>query len=378
MHLPKFVLATALFPAFRIRCLVLVVQSALIALLVAGCSNDSAPAPSSPTAAGPTAAPAAPAGVNVQNVSYRDRRMVIDWPASSGATSYKVLVGNAPGDSRFGAFTTDTTTYELRDLPISNRTSPDTQLVGVDLSSYVCIQAVNAVGTSSCASRPLVMPDARDVIDALFFSRGQYRDRSDRVPERSSWWGFREGSAVTIRMSSSVSADQRSAIRRLIDHTNQVLPGLYQVAIEEPEISLDNAVLSRQFVAGQIVVASFATDVVLSSCGGTTTQACAPLSSAGLYAGSQMVLGHTNSSRTVQHELGHALLGLGHVFMSPPPVDSFPWWEHLVMGMLPISTLGRFADAYSSFEAELLKAVYESGLRPGDSRDAFLSRGLVR
>jgi hypothetical protein len=270
----------------------------------------------------------------------------------------------------------------VQNLPTSRRTS-DTSVIFIDPAAYVCVQAVNSAGASACTSRPIVMPDFRDAVDAMFFSRGQYRDRSNSIPERDVWNGFPANTSVVVRLSSTLGAEPVAAVRRLVDQINQVLPGIYQISVEEPGIPLENDVLSGRMPQGQVLVVQVPANVVVSTCNGeATVLACAPIlrttpTSSVFFSGAAL-LGPTIDDRVVQHEAGHVLLGLAHVFLSPQPIDDFSWWEDLVMGTTPLTVVGTKVDHFSSLEVEMLRAVYEAGLRPGSSRNDFLARGLVQ
>lgn len=351
-------------------------KSILLILILLGASCSKSGVPTTPTPA-PTVVPPIPASLRVRTVTYRTRAMTIDWAASPGASSYRVLVGTTALGSQLGQFTTTATSFDLRDLPTSQRAS-DTMVINP--SAYICVQALNEGENSGCATRAVVMPDFRDVADALFFSQGPYRDRSDSIPARAFWYGFRAGATVLVRLSSNVTPAHAAAVRRLVDHFNELMPELYQIAVQESGQSLESIVLSSQFVAGQVLIAEVSPDDIRATCGNGAF-GCAPFRTAaanGELFGAKVLTQVANSDRIVQHELGHALFGLAHAhFIPPATIDSFDWFEYQLMGTGYFDGVGRFAERFSGIEAELFQGIREAGLLPGHSRTDFAARGMV-
>ncbi len=371
----------------------------LFACLCVGCGGNSvAPSAATPTpgtsAPSPTPGPAAPSvtptNLEVSVVSYRTRTVRLNWAPSPGATSYRISLGRGAGGNELGLFESPVPSFELNDLPVSN--SPGQ---GALEALHVCV----AVGTirlvgSNCAFRVLVLPDFRDVVDALFFSRGPFSDlgagaagSTSPLPARTSWRaaGVPYGGPMRILLSTSVSAGHRADVRRAVQHISDLFPGLYRLSVDEPENSLDDLVRNRRILAGEIIVAEFSPSEITSMCGGIAI-ACAPFQPANLREGfSNIAIGSDVLSKTVHHEMGHALLGLAHMATAlPPPIlnERFRWWELPTMhprawpqapstGTLP-------ARAFAELEAEAFAAVAAAGLRPNDFRERFVAAGLVR
>ncbi len=308
----------------------------------------------------------------------------MSWPAVPGATSYKVLVGATPGGTEFGSSTATGLAVDLSDVPTSPR--PDLLSPQVRVGAYVCVQAVNATGTSACRSRALVIPDFQDAVDALFFGRGQYRD--DSAAPRSSWVAFRPGATVAVTVASTITGGQAVAVQGFVDHLNQVLPGLLRLSVKPLSSEFDTRALAGEYLTfpGEVLVVLYPTQ------SGFPPQMCDNLAVSGctksfaLAADPQFLAGGTvalasRDTRVTRHELAHALLGLRHLQLAPPFLDnlagdSFDGWE--VMVMLNGRPEGQLASGFSAFEVEILQAVDTAGLRPGSTRNEFLARGLVR
>jgi hypothetical protein len=272
--------------------------------------------------------------------------------------------------------------FEVTGLPVSESTSPVVPLL------QVCVFAINGSAVSdACRQRGLGMPDLRDVVDALFFSRGPFADGAfpqlgSAIPPRTAWQaaGVPYGGTLLVRLSSSVSAQHRADVRRVVDHINELFPGLYRLSVDEPGISFDADVRSGRFLRGEVMVAEFPQSDIASICRNAAA-ACAPLVANSREGLSNVALGSANSSRIVHHELGHALLGLGHLWAELPPIpsESFAWWERPVMGGARTSQPGvEPVRPFSNLEVEAFSAVVAAGIRPGAFRDLFVAGGLVR
>lgn len=355
-----------------------------------GCGGNSvtptAPTPTSAPTSGPTptasVTPAVPTSLNISSVSYRNRTARLDWSPSAGATSYRITLSR--GATTLATFTSTVPSFDVTGLPVSESTSPAIPLL------QVCVFAINGTAVSdTCRQRALVMPDFRDAVDALFFSRGPFADGafpqlSAAIPPRTAWQaaGVPYGSTLLVRISSSVSAQHRADVRRAVEHINELFPGLYRLSVDEPGISFDADVRSGRFLRGEVMVAEFPQSEIASICRNASAAACAPLVANSREGLSNVALGSANSSRTVHHELGHALLGLGHLWAQPPPSPSenFAWWEWPVMGGASANrTFGVDpVRAFSNLEVEAFSAVVAAGIRPGAFRDLFVAGGLVR
>jgi hypothetical protein len=326
--------------------------------------------------------------VRVTEVSFKDRRATVVWEPAASATAYDVLLGRDQGLRDLGALTVEgTTTYTLQNVPIGvMNPRPFLSAVWVTILSRNG-DNVNPRGPSA----PLIMADHKGLIDALFFSRGDYIGASRSVSERDVAWGWPRGSQVLVRVSSSFPQQARERIRTMLDQVNDSLGGTLRATLDDGA----SIIVPRGFPPfrrGEIVVAQQPDEVVQATClneferkephrGCTISE----FSSSGVLRAAVAVvtdaLDAFSTTYVPSHEIAHALLGFAHLGISPPyqlgRQDGFSWFKYPVMG-LGLGGIGStVVGTLAPYELDAVQSVYDAGLGGGSRRSDFVARGLV-
>jgi hypothetical protein len=322
----------------------------------------------------------------VTEVSFKDRTATVVWEPAASATAYDVLLGPNRGRRDLGAVTVEgTTTYTLQNVPIGVM-NPRPFLSVV----WVTILSRNGDNVSPTGpSAPLIMADHKGLIDALFFSRGDYTGFRSNVPERDRAIGWPRGSQVLVRVSSTFPQQVRERIRTLLDQVNDTLGGTLRATLDDGA----SIVAPRGFPAlrrGELVVAVQPSAAIQTTCGPDPerTEAhrgCATweVSSPGVVRAAAAVVTDAFDGGTVyvaSHEIAHALLGLAHAGVSPPSgtEEPFSWFKNPLMGSLPIVGIGSTVlGTLAPYELDAVRSVYDAGLGGGSRRSDFVARGLV-
>ena len=338
------------------------------ALAVAGataCSRPQPPtAPDPPITGGPPP-PEAPANIHVSAVDHLRREIVIEWDPVPAADRYlvehwKLFEPGSPVTSLQTAGRE--TTMTLRDVP------------GDVLS--VAVSAQNANGTSPRGRSALAqIIDVKFVVEALFFGTGPYGTGLFSVPPADvlqfrapgvqnhvgagRMLGWSSG-VVPVRVESGITDDQFAALGRVLDHIRDLTGGDLR-----PEIVERSDLLPGTLVPGEVHV--IVRDDIGDRCGPPPVDGCAQqrvdearLTSATVF------LRRSLTPAAIVHEIGHALLGLHHVWhvqIEPRPV----------MAPSGAPSTGEF----SALEIDAIRAVYATTLRHGANRDAFRALALI-
>lgn len=208
--------------------------------------------------------------------------------------------------------------------------------------------------------------DFKAVIEALFFGTGPMARLDspgcDNTLQRMRGWA--RGSRIHVVAYASVDAERREAVRQTLEQANEVFgPTLttdYQTRddVSEPEGTPE----------GEIGVYAVAAPRVPALCGSTATNCQVVRYNSGAYIGSRVILSTPfapASDGIVSHELGHAF-GLCHIDPARAGLDS------------ALSIMGNSAAGHwTPVDIEAFRRVYGAGLSPTDSRQRFVSAGLV-
>lgn len=325
-------------------------------LVSVGCSKFESK--SNPT--GPSPIVSVPAGLTLEAIDIRARSARMSWNPVSGATSYVLEVGTSGGSSDVGTITTGNpgTSFQVGELP-----------PGRDI--FVRVRAQQGGGTSEPSSEiRFFLQDYKHLTEALLLQTGPYWTTS--VPF-DGVRGWPEGTHVLIKVSNTLTADQR----RGIDEMVALLP----------QTSIPITASVEIFDGNQAFVRRNEMHVVTSSgCGANAS--CVSFYNTSLQQGSSAQLfGHTsvfiNPSHTgvvVAHEVGHALFGLWHVnYQNVPGAPQFPGsrpdWPFILMYTTVV--LGTGSERLSDVELQIVQDAYRAGIRAGSVRADLKARGLI-
>lgn len=305
----------------------------------------------------------APAGLTVSELSAKDRTVTFTWSAVSGATGYVLEIGRAASATDFAVITLEGggTSHRVTGIP-----------AGI---SFARVRTKTASATSApSADMRFLVPDIRDVIEALFFGTGPHAPRVNTAAGIFKRWPA--GSNISTRVA-GLTDTQRAAVQRSLDAvadaTNgQVRGTITQVAASGAEINFSAAPNEP----GQLKVLLNAPGVCsggVHACGGNH----APLG--GLIVGSN-IAGTDAGATAIMHEMGHAVLSLAHISWTSDTAFEFanpgPWPG------LPLPTMFESYFERGAFltptELDAVKMVYASGIAAGVGRSGFHAAGLIR
>jgi hypothetical protein len=208
--------------------------------------------------------------------------------------------------------------------------------------------------------------DFKAVIEALFFGTGPMARLDspgcDNMLQRMRGWA--RGSRVRVVAYASIDAERRAAVQQTLQQASDAfastLTTIYQTRDDasEPEGTPDS----------EIGVFAVAAPRAPELCGSSATNCQVVRYSSGVYIGSRVILSMpfaAASSGIVSHELGHAF-GLCHIDPTRAGLDPR-------LSIMGDSTAGRWTPV----DIEAFRLVYGAGLSPADSRQRFVSAGLI-
>lgn len=312
-----------------------------------------------PTAPTPAAIPAPPSGLTIGTVTLRERTVPLTWAPSPGATAYVIEVGSASGASDVAVITTS-------DANASNTLS------GVRVGrSYARVKASNAVGVSGPSGEVnFFVADFQDYIEAIFLDSGPVRairGSGDAciLPGGGRLIGFPRGSTVRARIWTAISGGNRAAIEDTLGQVSDATGGAINTAVESTDES-NPSPRDNEIVFGSIendprcplgcARPSYISPGVLRWVRALFTRAIID----------------SGNTAPFAHETAHAALGMCHVNS-----DGIGGDQNSIMATRPGGTRG-LPSRLTPWDVEVTKAVYNAGLNPGTTRDAFSRAGLVK
>lgn len=342
-------------------------------LALAGCSSSrtsTSPTPTEETPPTATPAPtiAAPAGVRLTSLDIRERTALITWNGVANATSYVVDVSTASGGSNVAVITTGNadTTLQLRDLPPNG-------------FIYARVRATtNTLTSQSSPELRFYMQDYKYLLEALMVQTGPYYPTP---PPFDGVRGWPAGTTVRIRLSNTVTAEQRRGLETVaaqLAHSGAP----YRATLEV--MDSNQALFGRN----EIRVVTQA-----NACG--TGMGCTAFADTSLRQGTAQVFGSAvlwlgapgergDAADIAAHEMGHALFGLWHVaYQNVPEAPQHP--SRFGSPDFPFITMYYAADPgvrspndkLSDLELQIVQDTFRSGITAGARRADLQARGLV-
>jgi hypothetical protein len=360
--------STAHFAAGRrIRRAMRTSRTPLALLLVVGFVGSGCGASKGPTepGSGSSGSLSAPSGLGIANVSVRNRTTTFTWNAVPGATGYVLEVGSTTNGTEFAVITLEggPTTHLATDLP-----------VGI---SYARVRAKNA-STVSAAGTELrfIVPDIRDIIEALFFETGpnRYTDTNGNSSGGSSvWLAWAPGSNIRARVA-GLNDQEYEHVERSLQQVEEATNGLVRGSIVE---RLDEPFAPNNMHAGgelRVVVHSD----MQAYCGNATVAGCGGLAIGpqGYVTASAVRVRPGQTADVFMHELGHSVLGLKHIQLGPWRNLAETTWPGLPRPtMFPTASVG--PAVLTPTELDAIRMVYAAGLRAAARRSDFYAAGLI-
>lgn len=342
-----------------------------LALTLTACGGSKG---GSPTEPGPSAAAglAAPAGFNISELSVKDRTVTFTWNAAPGATGYVLEIGRGSGGTDFAVITLQGTgtSHRATDLP-----------VGI---SFARVRAKDAAATSAASSEVrFVVPDQRDVIEALFFETGPNRyvdlNGNSSTPNTDRFLRWPVGSLIQVR-TAGLNDDQYGQLERVLLQVEEATHGSVRATIVERSSDPARFSPASRQANGELRV--IVTPDMQAFCGNSTVTGCGGFGVSGggvlgISASSVVIKSGTPGTDVIAHEVGHAVLALKHIQWGPWTNLNETSWPGLSRPlMFPSSTAN--AAMLSVTELDAIKAVYGSGLPSLGLRSEFYARGLIR
>lgn len=326
-------------------------------LSVSGCSKSESPSPSTPTPEAPRPtlrSPGPPEGATVRFsrpvVDGRELgvRATFTWQPPSATSST-----DAPSAYAIEVGTREAATDVFTSVALATARSFEwtPPLVG---QFWGRIRASNEAGSAASADLPIVLPDIRDVTEALFLGTGPYGNGGCPGAVAGEMAGWQRGSRIRVIQGAGLSPAEQNAVSDIAQKFTEATGGAFQVEIRT-SAAADPAVAD-----GEIGLSHAA------NCP-SGAHGCAYSTKDGsrLRAGRVYLLTGENVGG-VYHELGHALVGLCHINYSiTPPISS------TISAMLG-------AGVFTDVDLSVIRNVYSRGLSFGATRSQFAAAGLVR
>ena len=334
----------------------------LVATIAAACGSSRGP---TEPGGGPSAGLSAPTGLAIPQVSVKDRTTTFTWNAVPGATGYVLEIGRTTNGTEFAVITLEggSTMHLATDLP-----------VGI---SFARVRAKNASITSDAGSEVrFVVPDIRDIIEALFFETGpnRYTDPNGNSSGGSSLWlAWAPGSNIRTRVS-GVNDQEYEHVERSLQQVEEATNGLVRGSIVE---RLDEPFAPNNMHAGgelRVVVHSD----MQAYCGNATVAGCGgwALGLQGYLTSSAARVKPGQPADVFMHELGHSVLGLKHIQLGPWRSLAETSWPGLPRPtMFPSARVG--PAILTPTELDAIRMVYAAGLRAAARRSDFYAAGLI-
>ena len=324
---------------------------AAAAVIVAACGSSSSTAP---TTNNPLSAPST-FSITLQQVFMTSNTIAFTW-SSTGATTYKMMVGTTSGGSDALNVDVTGTSYTW--------TAPRTANI-----YYARVVPTSAGQTGTASTEiPLFTIDMRYVIDALYFGYGPMSDNTGIQPSSNfpaAIWA--DGSTISVIVTDESGAVSLDAARSFVTDylaamSNHVTINITTTPIKWTGVSLSGVPLDTVVVR-----------VDNSVCPGTGVIACAYYGPLPYGAGRSTVnLNAAPTSTTpggsvaISHEIGHAF-GLHHLRVNSS--------ARLELRFLMNPTL--LVSQLSDVEKNAIAAARAGGLRNGWTRGQAVSAGLV-
>ena len=330
---------------------------------VTACSSSKG-SPTEP-GSGSTGGLSIPSGFVITEVSVKDRTTTFTWNAVPGATGYVLEIGRTTTGTEFAVITLEGsgTTHRATDLP-----------VGI---SFARLRAKNA-STTSAAGQELrfIVPDIRDVIEALFFETGpnRYTDLNGNSSGGNSiFLAWAPGSSIRVRLA-GLSDQEHDHVSRSLQQVEEATNGLVRGSIVDR--------LTTVFAPNNMLASGELRVIVHSDmqtyCGNATVAGCGgwSLGVQGSLLASSVSARPGATADLYMHELGHAVLGLQHIQLGPWRNLNETSWPGLPRPtMFPTSSNG--PAVLTPTELDAIKMVYASGLRGNARRSHFHAAGLI-
>jgi hypothetical protein len=302
----------------------------------------------------------------IAEVSVNDRTTTFTWNAVPGATGYVLEIGATTTGTEFAVITLEggPTTHRATDMP-----------VGI---SFARVRAKNASTTSAAGSEMrFVVPDMRDIIEALFFQTGpnRYTDPNGNSGVGSSFMlAWAPGSNIRTRVA-ALNDQEHGHVERSLQQVEEATNGSVRGSIVER--------LTEPFAPNNMLAAGELRVVVdpdmQGYCGNATVAGCAGWGitpPAFFVTRSSVKVRPAQSADVFMHELGHSVLGLQHIQLGPWRNLSETSWPGLPRPiMFPSSSVG--PALLTPTELDAIKMVYAAGLRGGARRSDFYAAGLI-
>ncbi len=307
----------------------------------------------------PSAVVGVPANLQLEAIDIRARSARMGWSPVPGATSYAVEVGTSGGSSDVGVITTGnpSTTAQLLELP-----------PGRDI--FVRIRALQGSGRSEpSAELRFFLQDYKHLSEALLVQTGPYWPGGVTLDGVRGW---PEGTHVVIKVSNTLTADQRR--------------GVDGILAQLPQTGVPITATVETMDSNQAFVRRNEIHVITSAACGPTAS-CVSFYDTSLQQGAAQLFGYTavfinppHGGEIVAHEIGHALLGLWHVnYQNVPGAPQFPngrpEWPFITM--YSSIQLGSGLARLSDVEMQIIQDAYRSGIRAGSVRADLRARGLI-
>ncbi len=200
-----------------------------------------------------------------------------------------------------------------------------------------------------------------NVIAALFLGEGPLRpSQGNTCPDTGFWRAFPRGSRIRVRLSTALTAGERSNVDGYLADLRGLIAGAYSLDI----VTTDEEDPIPGFL--EVTGTSLSDPQVDAFCRpGTGGCARYTFQAPGVLASSRTVTRHLFGGNVHNHELTHGILGLCHLDGIQMP--------NALMANPGSSSIG----SLNSFERQAIQAVMRSGLTGGSTRADFERAGLI-